>query len=521
MLRFLDGKTRRQRLSSTIVGALQAAAREQPLLLVFDDAHLADVPSLELLAEVVAEASASLLVCVTSREDTPAQLAHRAPDLVLALAELSAEDSRHLAIAVSELEGDALDAIVRRAQGNPLFLEEMARSGNIDEAEMPQTINEVIMARLYRLPYEEKAVLRAASVAGATFNRRHIDKLLVTGFAPDEITATLNRLREYGFTREQREEDATHAFCHMLAQEVIYDTLPYAHRREMHGAIGSFIEDEHGDELEAACGVLLHHFERAGDDPRTTCYATMSGDRAAAVFANREAIDYYGRALGALQRVPGTVRSDRSALLERIGETLEMEGRHSAATQAFLDSLTEWRDGPHARPRIIRSDRAAALPAAREAALCRRIAVSFERRSEYDQSLRWLDEAMKVLPARAGRITADVFASKSMSLFRKGEYRDAIDWGRRAVSMARRTRDRQEHCLRAQHARQLLYRGGLGPEGDSPSGGRRRDLLGAGRRLRSGGSEQQPWQLLFGARGHRRSDQPLRDFATREQARRQ
>jgi tetratricopeptide (TPR) repeat protein len=75
--------------------------------------------------------------------------------------------------------------------------------------------------------------------------------------------------------------------------------------------------------------------------------------------------------------------------------------------------------------------------------ICRKISVSYERQSDYEQALSWIDEALARLPGGHASVAAEVMASKSVTLFRTGAYADAIDWGKRAVSLARRSRDRR------------------------------------------------------------------------------
>lgn len=438
MLRFLDARTRRAQLGATIAGVLNASAAEKPLFLLFDDIHLADSASLDLLAEVIGQARGPLFFCATSRRELPDALAATPPALALRLDELSHVDARRLAAAVAGLDTRELDDVVGRAQGNPLFVQQMALSVASGEGTTPHSINEVILARIDHLPPEERTVLRAASVIGSSFSAAHVAALLREGPAREGVAGTIGRLTDQGFT-SPAESDATHAFAHVLAREVIYETLPFAQRREMHGIVAHEIEREHEHDPQNVSGLLLHHYSLATDAAKTVQYAVMTGDRAAAVFANREAIEYYGRALDALGHVRGDGRADRSLVLERIGDCLETEGRHRAATQAFRDALDEWRSGGRRKaPRFIANG---AVSTARESALCRRVAVSYERSSDYDEALRWLDEASAHLPARPGKAGAEVSASMAVTLFRKGDFRQAIEWGKRAVAIARRTHE--------------------------------------------------------------------------------
>src|SRR5207247_4098383 len=73
--------------------------------------------------------------------------------------------------------------------------------------------------------------------------------------------------------------------------------------------------------------------------------------------------------------------------------------------------------------------------------LCRKVGAALEGSSDYDGSIRWLDEAFSLLPGRSGLVAADISATKSLTLFRKGRYREAVNWGSVALSFARRRGD--------------------------------------------------------------------------------
>jgi len=442
LLSSLDAKDRLQRLRTTVVALLRAVSQNHPLLLWFEDAHWADSPSLELLAAVLAGLDSPLLVLVTSRQDTgPSELAGSKPALSLRLQELAPEEARRLVASASGLAGDDVEAIVARAQGNPLFLQEMARGGGVPQEALPETINDVIMVRVDRLSHNQKTILCLASVIGPSFSLPALKTLL--GGRPETagLEHALAELAQAGFTRDQGGDPHSYAFSHGLTREVVYETLPYAQRRQLHRGVAVHIEREQTHHLEPVCELLLHHYELAADAAKTVRYAAMSGDRAEAVFAHKEAIDYYHRSLAALDSVGRRSGADRSLVLERIGDSLETAGRHREAAEAFAQGLREWRESRQGRPRLVPW---ATGRRTREAALCRKVAVSCERRSDYDESLRWVDQAMAVLPRRPGRVGAQVYAVKSMALFRKGLYEEAIHWGRLGLALSRHSADQRE-----------------------------------------------------------------------------
>jgi class 3 adenylate cyclase/predicted ATPase len=433
LLQFLDARARRERLARVMRALLAGEAHAAPLMLCFDDAHLCDGPSLELLAEVIEGLDAPVFLCLSSRATLPPEMfVDREPALRLELRELPADAARSLAAATAALDGERLDALLARAGGNPLFVQELALTG-ARGSDMPETVNDVILARLDQLPGAERRVLRAAAVVGTEF-AAHLVRPLLGALDGPGFARAIGGLEAGGFITSAGPD--AHEFRHPLAQEVVYDTLPFGERRSMHGHVAREIERDAAEHLDQVAALLLHHFDRADNPPKTVVYAARSGDRASRAFANREAIEYYTRGLTALAGGGDVAESDRSVLLERIGHCLETQGRHTAATEALIESLERWRARRASRRRLLALDVA---ESARESVLCRRVAVSFERSSAYDEALRWLEQALASLPLRGGRTTAEIYAAKSVTLYRKGEYGDAIAWGRKALTAARRT----------------------------------------------------------------------------------
>jgi tetratricopeptide (TPR) repeat protein len=433
MVASLDAKARRQHLTETVVQVLGATAQEQPLMLLMEDVHWADSPSLELLGEVLSRLDRPIFIGTTSRKERPPPLAGIRPAVLLHLAELGSEEAKRLVGSAATLADDEVEAIVGKAKGNPLFLQEMARSGSGPGQSLPETIDDVVMARLDSLPHQERSLLRLASVIGPSFELAPLEALASRSVAVEHLDRTLNDLADRGFVVARGGRRHLYTFNHVLVQEVAYETLPFAQRRQMHRSFAGWIESEQAGRLEQAAEVLLHHFDLAGDARKTTLYAAMSGDHAASIFANTEAIAYYRRSLSALEKTRGGA-SDRSLVIERIADCLETSGTHAQAARTFLEALREWRDAAGKRPRLVPWRCATA---SREAALCRKAAVSYERNSDYDESMRWLDKALSALPRRSGRVGALVYGAKSVSLSRQGHFAEGIRWARRSLDRAR------------------------------------------------------------------------------------
>jgi len=461
----LDGEMRRQRLFDLVTGLLQAASAESPVTVLLEDLHVADHSSLELISYVSAsERPSRLLVCLTARPRDDLHLDLRpASTTTIALGELPPDVAGKLVstmLDVPELPPAVGRAIVSKARGNPLFLEEVARSmresGTLDRmqgasslrlteemaaVEIPDRVQTLIMSRIDALSRGVREVLRGAAVIGRSFDVSALRFLLGLDPWDASLGARLSDLVRLGVVHvEEAGEAAVYSFRHALAQEVCYESLPFARRRELHHRVAAHLESAYGERLHPVYEALVHHYRYSGDRANTLLYAVKAVDKARGVFASEEAIEYCRVGLDSVERSDPAAPSQRSYLLDRIGDCYEVSGRHTEAVRAFSRALREWR-------RTLRSDSPTRVPPgmaeetpvkAREATLLLKIATSHERNSDYDSSLEWLGAALRSLPPRHPLQAAEIAVARSVSLYRKGLYREAVEWGRRGLTLSRR-----------------------------------------------------------------------------------
>lgn len=429
LLDALDARARKDRLFSVVTAVVRRACADVPRLFLLDDAHRCDAISLELLGAVV-DARPDAAFCISTREDVGPLRA----DVRVRLGPLSPEDARGVLQAAGMRSGLDVDSVLRRAQGNPLFLYELATAPA--GVAMPDTVNDVVLARIDRLPPEAGMVLRLAAVIGTTFDTQAV-RVLAAQRGLAGLRPALEQLSSAGLVVPAGR--GTFAFEHVLARDVAYETLLYADRRRLHRTMATHLERTQGPRR--AAPELLYHFESAGEYALAARAGIEAGDQAASLFANDDARRYYERALSLLDRLGGRVGADRSYVLERIGDTLETVGRHREAIERYGAALERWREAP--RRRRARAVIPAGDGRSREALLCRKVAVSYERSSDYEASLAWLERALGCAPQRATGTRAAILASRSVALFRLGQFRAGVQIGAQAVRLARRAGDKQ------------------------------------------------------------------------------
>jgi class 3 adenylate cyclase len=288
---------------------VEALARDQPTVLLFEDIHWADAGMLDLLEAFASRVrDVPLLLLALTRPE----LLERRPTwggglpgyTAVRLESLDEAAAKELAAKLLTQEGERVrdpDEIAQAGEGNPLFIEELAATvadeALASAAELPNTIRGIVSARLDALPPEERAVLLDAAVVGKVFWRGALDRMASGALL---LSHLLDSLEGRDFIRREHVSrlrgDQQFTFKHDLIRDVAYATLPRAQRRKRHAQVASFLE-ETTSEIPAAASALAQHFREAGDDRRAIDYFLVAGDQAGRGWAKDEAVASYQQAL--------------------------------------------------------------------------------------------------------------------------------------------------------------------------------------------------------------------------------
>ena len=183
IVRSLDAKTRHERRIDIITDLFRSISMEQPVYLFIDDIHHIDSSSADLLAYLIKQThDSSIFVCGTSRHDElPYSLSETLSSIDMRLDELSVKNAQKLVSQIVDLDMEKIKLIVERAKGNPLFLRELSQTGEQGHENLPETIYDVVMARLDALEDHHKFLLQTASVVGQNFDVGTLKEMIVVG----------------------------------------------------------------------------------------------------------------------------------------------------------------------------------------------------------------------------------------------------------------------------------------------------------------------------------------------------
>jgi class 3 adenylate cyclase/predicted ATPase len=284
----------------------------QPLVMFVEDLHWCDVSTLELLGHLIAQSpTARVLLLATARPDFTPPWPPRSNLTTVQLARLTKRQARDMiaTLAGTELPAATLDALVARADGVPLYVEEltkaMAEPGAARGVEaIPASLADSLMARLDRLSTAKEVAQRAA-VLGRAFGY----PLLAAMVGMDEAALRhgLTRLvdAEILFARGEPPV-ATYTFKHALIQETAYQSLLKRARQQLHARVARVLEERFPERVAAEPEVIARHYEQAGLAAQAITHYQRAGERATQRSANEEAIGHLRRALALVGTLPET-----------------------------------------------------------------------------------------------------------------------------------------------------------------------------------------------------------------------
>jgi predicted ATPase/class 3 adenylate cyclase len=352
-----DAETDRYLLYAAVVGLLEEAAKQEPLLLVLDDLHWADAPTVSLLRHAVTAGPSMAVMVVGTYRDSDLSRDHPLTALLadlhrdrggerMKLTGLQTGDVLSLieALAGHELDDDGCalaEEITRETAGNPFFAGELLRHlmeagaivqadggrwhvvGEVAELGLPQSVREVIGRRVERLGSDARRALSAAAVIGRDFDLGVL--LAVVDLPQPQLLDLLDDAVAASLLQESSERAGRFTFVHALVAHTLYEDLGATRRALLHRQVAEALEElcseapgerlvaEFSEAIGSAGGsaaILAYHWREAGHLDRTVHYLLMAAEGAGRGRAEAEAVTLYNQALALIPEDDARRRRD-------------------------------------------------------------------------------------------------------------------------------------------------------------------------------------------------------------------
>lgn len=431
----LEPKRKQQIMYYMLENLLQQLSAGKTLVIAFEDFHWADTSSLLLLRHLIdfLQDSPILILLITRpllKEDPIADFlslyaGQRFSDM-LELEPLDRTASLELIAALLSIDmipGDVKDRIVKRSEGNPLFLEELLkvlmeqkviyREGeswkakqDIEVFEIPETIHEIVMGRVDLLQSVEKQILQYASVIGRIFWDKPIRDAL-----KQTMIDELSTLSTKGFVQQKVEsvfEDAKeYIFSHILIQESIYSSILKRVRKKIHAEFALWLEKSYPEMQHIISNLLAFHFEKGEMWEKAGYYYLESGKEASRNHSNEEAIAHYNHAIEIFDQYnPKTPHFHD--LFKSLGRVETRMGRNEQA-EAHLERSLSLAPGSPERSSVERS-----------------LANLYQKMSRYDKAMEHLRLAKSHIPEKASKEFIDLLLDEVWLHYVTGNVKEAF-----------------------------------------------------------------------------------------------
>jgi tetratricopeptide (TPR) repeat protein len=423
----------RQKRWLALSALLRGCARERPVLLILEDIHFtgeADDEFLEFLVPVLRGHRVGVTATgrpVSTRPWLPADTR------ILSLHQLDGEEVRSFLGGLFEgLRPSVRRELLRRSQGNPLYLEELMRSMQ-EKMEtvvtsVPGTLQGLLQSRIDGLPGPIQLLLQMAAVLGSEFPVGLLSRMYRLDAQEIEFEQALRSLVDGGFM-EVEDGAGKYRFRHALMQEVAYARLLVRLRKVLHESAARLGEEVYADRLEAEAPFFAHHYWEADLRTEAVPHLYAAARRTAAEYELQQAERYFERLASVLESDPSVMEEadDRANMADAYGYVLFDRG-HLDAAERWFETLGELGDR-HARVEwTVRSLWYRGLNAI--------------NRGQLDRAQTLFDEGLARLTTPEGRLKADLHSGQGLVSYDRGDLEGALEHHQEALRLRREAGDK-------------------------------------------------------------------------------
>ena len=437
----------RFRLFDAVTTFLKDAAERRPLMLVLDDLHWADRPSLLILQFLAREIPTTRILLVGTYRHTDIGRQHPLTETLgelsrgegVILRGLSEDDvARFIEAMGHSPSAELVSSLYSTTEGNPFFVAEtmrlLASEGRLDGRgagiAIPMGARMLIGRRLDRLSQDCNELLSVAAVSGTTFSSDVLER--ISDLTGDRLLGVLDEAIAAGVIEEAPGTWGRYRFAHALIRETLYEELSTARRIRVHRATAEALEQMPSGGETMLADIARHFFEAAkgGDIDKAIVYTKRAGDRASELLAFEDAVDHYRRALQVLELKEGHEERTRIDLLLALGAAQARAGDADGARDSFFDAADIARriGDPE-----LRAMAALGFGGGLEAS---------EVSGHVDETaVRLMQEAVSALPPEDGALRARLLGRLAAATYWSAPLAERDGMSREAIEMARRLGD--------------------------------------------------------------------------------
>ena len=441
------------RLFEAVSQFITNISRESPLMVVLDDLQWTDPSSLLLLHYLARGVQKTPLLLLGAYRSTDIDAKHsltpvltelnreRIPQSV-SLKRMSLDDISEMIKQILEQDDvppEFCRMVYEKTKGNPFFAEEVVKSLKEDEVicregnkwkikevskiEFPETVKNVVKARINRLDEESQNILTMASFVGNDFTLEAMCTL--TGIEENKLLESMDNMLKTGLIKEREiRGEGVCSFADILVRDVVYEEVSLLRRKKLHGVVGGVLEKVYAKKIDEHFGELALHFLEGGDKEKALDYFLKAAEKAMKIYANTEAISYFQSALKLLEEKEGECR-EKAHVLERLGDLRRLIGEYDLCIKRWNEALLLWKQ-------LDEKEKVAGLHRKIAVILWRDIGNTEQAQENFEKALRILEAE----PENA-ELAALYAARASMSYFTE-DVTKARSWAEKALELAKK-----------------------------------------------------------------------------------
>ncbi|GAC1468882.1 MAG: adenylate/guanylate cyclase domain-containing protein [Chloroflexota bacterium] len=354
----LEAGARQAMLANVLEILLEARSHQTTLLLCLEDLHWIDAASLEVFDRLFAGITRMhVMVLLTFRPEFSHGWAGTTGYRQIDVQELSSAHALELLaqhVDAADIPPAVGKLVMEKAGGNPFFLEQivsnLVESGalrerhgawtahDIQTISVPNSIQEILLARLDQVPQNPRRVLEVAAVLGHAFSHSLLKRVIDAG---NDCEEHLWYLCRHGFLVERRSVSGLeYTFKHSLTRDVVYTGLLTQRRQMLHERVAEALETADGEASGDRLSLLAVHYEKTSNRLKALQYALAAGEHWRKLSANEDARRHFQRALDWLD--DDDSRPRRAYVLEVIGDLSELMARFEEASDHYTRALGEY-----------------------------------------------------------------------------------------------------------------------------------------------------------------------------------